>query len=537
MGCTANKSGIDVVDVNNRSNRFKEPEAVLSNKQVLDVTTTTPPSTPATTSSSRSSSLNKAPEEHENTHHYETSGRIEAESSGSLENFDGLQFSTPLTETSNKGPSKAFKQQIEYEENPSIMPIRTPQSPEPLPQDNNRVFQGVFVNQVLLCRDEYISKYAKEQVYKWRKAKIIAIEGADNSRVQVHFILLAVSFDKWLDLNKEWFKLAPVRLLNEDECKAGDHLNDWQQDIVTQYLLAGKQIPSSHAMEEESTSPSSSTPIISGEEIVGSQPSSTSARRTVEVQDTHRMGGSLPMAETITLLNSTSSLASSMEVVALPTATGMASNMMPTAIPTTGLYHHGTQKNFKQAYGQKHGDNYSTSSVRQKQEAWAWDDQNVAFPVSVTVQQPGSTYHKSHLTTEAGGPSNSKVATTGNNAEPMGIGTPPDQILSGGETKKPMGTLETIHEMLNTSFSMIENEFNGNQEQLYENDDEVRAIDDVSKLIAKVWVVRYVDYTSKYGLGFLFNTGSAGVYFNDSTKIVLSADGMVFQYNERRRRK
>ena len=36
---------------------------------------------------------------------------------------------------------------------------------------------------------------------------------------------------------------------------------------------------------------------------------------------------------------------------------------------------------------------------------------------------------------------------------------------------------------------------------------------------ATVWVVRYVDYTSKYGLGFLLNTGSAGVYFNDSTKV------------------
>jgi hypothetical protein len=45
-----------------------------------------------------------------------------------------------------------------------------------------------------------------------------------------------------------------------------------------------------------------------------------------------------------------------------------------------------------------------------------------------------------------------------------------------------------------------------------------------------------VDYTSKYGLGFLFNTGSAGVYFNDSTKIVLSPDGTVFQYIERKRK-
>jgi polo-like kinase 1 len=48
------------------------------------------------------------------------------------------------------------------------------------------------------------------------------------------------------------------------------------------------------------------------------------------------------------------------------------------------------------------------------------------------------------------------------------------------------------------------------------------------------WVVRYVDYTSKYGLGFLLNDGSSGVYFNDSTKTVLGAEGDVFQYMERK---
>lgn len=53
---------------------------------------------------------------------------------------------------------------------------------------------------------------------------------------------------------------------------------------------------------------------------------------------------------------------------------------------------------------------------------------------------------------------------------------------------------------------------------------------------ATIWVVRYVDYTSKYGLGFLLNTGSAGVYFNDSTKIVVSPDGTIFQYSERKRK-
>lgn len=51
---------------------------------------------------------------------------------------------------------------------------------------------------------------------------------------------------------------------------------------------------------------------------------------------------------------------------------------------------------------------------------------------------------------------------------------------------------------------------------------------------SKKWVTRYVDYTSKYGLGFLLNDGSSGVYFNDSTKAVHSATGDNFIYVERR---
>jgi len=50
------------------------------------------------------------------------------------------------------------------------------------------------------------------------------------------------------------------------------------------------------------------------------------------------------------------------------------------------------------------------------------------------------------------------------------------------------------------------------------------------------WVERYVDYTSKYGLGYLLSDGSSGVYFNDSTKTILEADGGdAFQYIERKR--
>eukprot|EP00605_Chrysophyceae_sp_TOSAG23-4_P002605 GSChrysophyteH1.ASY1.ANO1.2876.1 assembled CDS len=117
-------------------------------------------------------------------------------------------------------------------------------------------------------------------------------------------------------------------------------------------------------------------------------------------------------------------------------------------------------------------------------------------------------------------------ATSSTATENFASVTTPSGQLIRNDPKKRLDTLETMHRMLNRSFQ--------------ENDEvpmgAMGGDDHSCKLIARVWVVRYVDYTSKYGLGFLLNTGSAGVYFNDSTKIVLSSDGSIFQYIERRRK-
>jgi polo-like kinase 1 len=43
-------------------------------------------------------------------------------------------------------------------------------------------------------------------------------------------------------------------------------------------------------------------------------------------------------------------------------------------------------------------------------------------------------------------------------------------------------------------------------------------------------VAQYVDYTSKYGLGYLLSNGSSGVIFNDGTKIVLEPKGTYLEY-------
>jgi polo-like kinase 1 len=49
-----------------------------------------------------------------------------------------------------------------------------------------------------------------------------------------------------------------------------------------------------------------------------------------------------------------------------------------------------------------------------------------------------------------------------------------------------------------------------------------------------IWVKKWVDYSSKYGLGYLLSNNSTGVFFNDSSKIVLDIKAQTFNYIERR---
>ena len=44
------------------------------------------------------------------------------------------------------------------------------------------------------------------------------------------------------------------------------------------------------------------------------------------------------------------------------------------------------------------------------------------------------------------------------------------------------------------------------------------------------WVTRWLDYSSKYGLGYKISNGCVGVLFNDATKIVQSADRSQYEY-------
>ncbi|CAN0447543.1 unnamed protein product, partial [Hapterophycus canaliculatus] len=47
-----------------------------------------------------------------------------------------------------------------------------------------------------------------------------------------------------------------------------------------------------------------------------------------------------------------------------------------------------------------------------------------------------------------------------------------------------------------------------------------------------VWVTRYVDCSSTYGLAFLMSDRSVGLLFKDGTKIVADPEGVTFDFIE-----
>mmetsp|Transcript_5749 Transcript_5749/g.4936 ORF Transcript_5749/g.4936 Transcript_5749/m.4936 type:complete len:174 (-) Transcript_5749:1115-1636(-) len=51
---------------------------------------------------------------------------------------------------------------------------------------------------------------------------------------------------------------------------------------------------------------------------------------------------------------------------------------------------------------------------------------------------------------------------------------------------------------------------------------------------SEIHVKKWVDYSTKYGLGYILSNGASGVFFNDSTKIILEPKASYFEYIEKK---
>jgi hypothetical protein len=50
----------------------------------------------------------------------------------------------------------------------------------------------------------------------------------------------------------------------------------------------------------------------------------------------------------------------------------------------------------------------------------------------------------------------------------------------------------------------------------------------------EMWVVRWIDFSSKYGVGYILVDNSIGIYFNDQTRIIVPEGSRRFDYTTRR---
>ncbi len=47
------------------------------------------------------------------------------------------------------------------------------------------------------------------------------------------------------------------------------------------------------------------------------------------------------------------------------------------------------------------------------------------------------------------------------------------------------------------------------------------------------YISKYIDYSNKYGIGFMLTNDSCGVYFNDNSKMLLYPDNINIDYSEK----
>ncbi|KAJ3032137.1 UNVERIFIED_CONTAM: Cell cycle serine/threonine-protein kinase cdc5/MSD2 [Siphonaria sp. JEL0065] len=80
-------------------------------------------------------------------------------------------------------------------------------------------------------------------------------------------------------------------------------------------------------------------------------------------------------------------------------------------------------------------------------------------------------------------------------------------------------TLDTMYKNIRNAVAAVES-----------GEYQAPAIKDQEHLVPDVFIIKWIDYSNKYGLGYQLQDGTIGVYFNDSTSILLSVDGHHIEY-------
>jgi hypothetical protein len=109
--------------------------------------------------------------------------------------------------------------------------------------------------------------------------------------------------------------------------------------------------------------------------------------------------------------------------------------------------------------------------------------------------------------------------------------TPDAQRLTQATVlQRDLGTLETLHSKLNGRSTPVVHRRKRRDSNLASVTEQAQIEELMNSQCA--WVVKHIDYTSKYGVGFLLSDGTVGVYFNDSTKIIMRLSSLEITHED-----
>ena len=97
-----------------------------------------------------------------------------------------------------------------------------------------------------------------------------------------------------------------------------------------------------------------------------------------------------------------------------------------------------------------------------------------------------------------------------------------------GIVNKPLTTTKLIDRGTTNNPSNENKDENKNRKDATKNLNVNAPQGDQSLKGPDTWVNKWVDYSSKYGLGYLLSNGFSGVFFNNSSKIILNPNTNIF---------
>lgn len=121
------------------------------------------------------------------------------------------------------------------------------------------------------------------------------------------------------------------------------------------------------------------------------------------------------------------------------------------------------------------------------------------------------------------------------NAQPV---TSPQRLVETAPSNPMRSSAKNSRELINTERVAVKSKGQDSSLEKKSSKPSVRAAASSSYNPSMngpdIWVKKWVDYSSKYGLGYMLSNGSTGVFYNDSSKIILHSNGHQFHYMERK---